>query len=333
MASLLPSVGSAALGCGLRKQHYSRGTVMKRFLMLGLLCWAELISAGAYAATQNFTLYIDAGTLTINGAGGTVIDVLSFSDGGMAMTSVPGPALSVSEGDAVNVTVVNRHTASHNFVVSGVSTDATAIAAGASRTYSFSAPAAGAYVYADTLNNNINREMGLYGALLVRPAGGGNTAWTGGPAYDFERLWVMGEMDKPRWNDMVAAGGTVNTSIYKPNYFTMNGLGGFDAMMDMGVMLHGAVGQTALVHIVNGGQFAHALHFHANHFKVIAINGVRQSEPFQERDTFSVPPFSTAEVLYTLNKPGDYPMHVHTAQMETANGVYLNGAATMIMAQ
>ncbi|HLF98385.1 MAG TPA: multicopper oxidase domain-containing protein, partial [Methylococcaceae bacterium] len=142
-----------------------------------------------------------------------------------------------------------------------------------------------------------------------------------------------GEMDKPRWNDVAASGKTVNTSVYKPNYFLMNGMGGFDAMMDMNTMLHGSVGQTALVRIVNAGQFAHALHFHANHFRIIALNGVRQAEPFQERDTLSVPPFSTADVLYTLDKPGDYPMHSHTAQMETANGVYLNGAATMIMAQ
>jgi hypothetical protein len=37
-------------------------------------------------------------------------------------------------------------------------------------------------------------------------------------------------------------------------------------------------------------------------------------------------------VLYQLNQPGHYPMHVHTAQMETGNGVYLNGTATMIIA-
>jgi FtsP/CotA-like multicopper oxidase with cupredoxin domain len=304
---------------------------MKRPLSLGWLSLAALLSAGAQAATQNFTLYIDAATLTINGAGGATLDAWSYSDG-TAMAGVPGPALSVAEGDTVNVTVSNRHSLSHNFVVQGVSTDATAIPAGGSYTYTFTAPAAGSYVYGDTLNNNINREMGLYGALVVRPAGGGNTAWTGGPAYDFERVWVMSEMDKPRWNNVAATGGTVNTAVYKPNYFMINGLGGFDAMMDMDIMLHGAVGQTALVRIVNGGQFSHSLHFHANHFQVIALNGVRQTAPYQERDTISVPPFTTADVLYTLNKPGDYPMHVHTAQMETANGVYLNGAATMIMA-
>lgn len=305
---------------------------MKRLCFLSLLALSGVFSQGTYAATQDLTLYIDASTLPINGAGGATLAVLSFSDNNLSTTSVPGPTLTVSEGDTVNVTVVNRHTKPHNFVVQSVSTDSTDIPAGGSYTYTFEAPPAGSYVYADTLNSNINREMGLYGALIVRPLDGGPTAWTDGPAYDFERVWVMSEMDKPRWNDAVASGGKVTTSVYKPNYFMINGLGGFDAMMNMNIMLHEAVGKTALVRIVNAGQFSHSLHFHANHFRIISLNGVRQAEPFQERDTISVPPFSTAEVLYTLNKPGDYPMHVHTAQMETANGAYLNGAATMIMA-
>ncbi|HLF97469.1 MAG TPA: multicopper oxidase domain-containing protein, partial [Methylococcaceae bacterium] len=166
---------------------------MKRLSrLLPLLFWPPLFSPDAQAATQDFTLYVDAATLSVNGAGGTVIDVLSYSDGGMAMTAVPGPVLSVSEGDTVNVTVVNRHTKSHNFVVQGVSTDTASAAAGGSHTYTFAAPAAGTYLYADTLNNHVNREMGLYGALVVRPANGGTTAWTGGPAYDFERVWVVG---------------------------------------------------------------------------------------------------------------------------------------------
>jgi hypothetical protein len=37
-------------------------------------------------------------------------------------------------------------------------------------------------------------------------------------------------------------------------------------------------------------------------------------------------------VVYTL-RPGIFPMHVHSAQMETANGVYLNGTATLIVGQ
>lgn len=294
------------------------------------LLLSQAIALDAQAAARNFSLTIGADTLTITGNGGTTLNIVGYADGA-ALPSVPGPMLTVNEGDSITVTVNNAHTANHNFVINNVTTDSTVIAPGATKVYTFTAPTAGTYLYSDTLNNNVNREMGLYGAFIVRPADNSNTVWSGGPAYSFERTWVLSEMDKTRWNDVAASGGTVDTSIYKPNYFMMNGLGGFDAMMDSSTMIHGMVGETALVRIVNTGQFSDSLHFHGNHFQVVSINGVRQSTPFEEWDTINVPPMSVAEVLYPLNQMGEFPMHVHTAQMETANGVYLNGAATMIM--
>lgn len=290
------------------------------------------LTPAAHSATLDYTLYIDAGNLTINGNGGTTLAVWGYSDLS-GSPRIPGPALTANEGDTLNITVINNHTLNHNLVVQNVTSDTAPIAPGASKTYSFTAPAAGTYLYSDTLNNNINREMGLYGALIVRPADGSNTVWLGGPAYSFQRTWVVSEMDKPRWNDVAGAGGTVNTSIYRPNYFLMNGMGGFDAMHDVATTISGVVGQTALVRIVNPGQFAHSLHFHGNHAQVLTVNGMHQGTPYKEVDVINIPPMGTTDVLYYLNQPGDYPMHVHTAQMETANGVYLNGVATMINMQ
>lgn len=297
--------------------------------MLLMLTLFGLIGV-AQAATLNYTLYIKSGTLTVNGAGGATMPAWSYTDVA-GSTKVPGPVLTANEGDLVNITVINNHTLNHNFLIQGVTSDAAAIAPGGSKLYSFTASTAGTYLYSDTLNSNINREMGMYGALRVGPAGGGNTAWTGGPAFNFQRTWVVSEMDKTRWNDVAGAGGTVSTATYKPNYFLMNGKGGFDAMADANSTIDGNVTQTALVRIVNAGQFSHSLHFHGNHFQVLSVNGVRKSSPFQELDVINIPPMGAAEVLYYLNQPGDYPMHVHTAQMENANGVYLNGVATMII--
>lgn len=305
---------------------------MKRLVQstIGLLL-AGLASI-ASAATVNYTLYITAGSITVNGTGGTTMSAWSYSD--VAGTAkVPGPLLNANEGDTVNITVVNNHNINHNFVIQGITSDATAIAPGGNKVYTvnLASNSAGTYIYSDTLNSNINREMGMYGVLKVKPAGGGNTAWTGGPAYTFDRVWVVSEMDKPRWNDVAGAGGTVNTAVYKPNYFMMNGKGGFDAMHDAATTVDGLLGQTALIRIVNAGQQSSSLHFHGNHFKVVKRNGVAQSAPYLEGDVLNVPPMSTAEVTYYLNQLGDYPMHVHTAQQETANGVYLNGVATMII--
>lgn len=51
----------------------------------------------------------------------------------------------------------------------------------------------------------------------------------------------------------------------------------------------GGVGQTALVRIVNGGQFSHSLHFHGSHVQVLTINGVRQNSPYKQIDVINVP--------------------------------------------
>ncbi|MDD1608546.1 MAG: multicopper oxidase domain-containing protein [Methylococcaceae bacterium] len=300
----------------------------KSFALIGLTLTLFGVTESAFAATQNFTLYINAGTLPITGNGGATLNVWGY--GTTAVPVVPAPQLTVNEGDTVNITVINNHNINHNFIIKNVTTDTSAIAAGASKNYSFTAPAAGSYVYSDTLDSNVNREMGLYGAMIVKPTDGSQTAWIGGPAYDHENVWVVSEMDKPRWNDIAAAGFVVDTATYKPNYFMINGLGGFDAMMDMDTMIMGTLNTKSLVRIVNAGQFSHSLHFHGNHFQVLSINGVRQPTPFEQWDTINVPPMSTAEVLYSINQTGHYPMHVHTAQAEGANGVYLNGAATMI---
>ena len=307
---------------------------MKRLVLNAIGLLLAGLSSIASAATLNYTLYISAGSFTVNGTGGTTMSAWGYSD--VAGTpKIPGPLLTANEGDTVNITVVNNHNINHNFVVQGLTSDATAIAAGGSKLYTvtLASNSAGTYLYSDTLSSNVNREMGMYGALVVKPAGGGNTAWTGGPAYTFERTWVVSEMDKPRWNDVAGAGNAVDTSVYKPNYFLLNGKGGFDAMADANTTIAGLLGQTALVRIVNAGQHSSSLHFHANHIKVISVNGVNQSSPFVEADVVNVPPMSTMQVTFYLNQLGDYPMHVHTAQQETANGVYLNGVATMIQMQ
>jgi FtsP/CotA-like multicopper oxidase with cupredoxin domain len=294
-------------------------------LLLPLFLLPTVVSAASY------TLYIKAGTHTINGDGGATLKVWGFTDNPSAGPMVPGPVLESQEGETVTVTVYNQHTLPHNFVVRGVTNDLKEIAANSSKTYVFQTPTAGTYLISDTLNNNINREMGLYGALVVRAVGGVNKVWSNGPSFDLERLWVVSDMDKKYWNDVAGAGGSVNTSTYKPNYFMMNGMGGHDAMHDPNTVLQGSPGKVGLVRIVNAGQYDQSLHFHANHFRIIDDNGLRLSNP-EYGDTINVQAGTTAMVLFPL-KAGIYPMHVHSANLETANGVYLNGVATLLVGQ
>lgn len=291
---------------------------------------ADFVGTPLQANSRNFSLFTAMGTITVNGTGGATIPVWAFSENGTTVT-LPGPTLVVNEGDTVSITVTNTHaTRSHNFVIKGITTDTTAIAPGGLKNYTFTASKAGTYLYYDSLNNNVDRSMGMYGVLIVNAAGGASTAWTNGPAYNFQRTWVTADLDKPNWNDRAGAGLDVNTT-YRANYFLLNGKGGTDASNDrVGTAIEGRVGQTALVRIVNAGQYVQSFHFHANHVKVITIDGVQQTAPYKLLDVLSVPPLSTMDVLFELNQPGTYPMHNHTAQMETANGAYGNGVMTKI---
>lgn len=299
----------------------------RRRLCLAVLPLLSLFPPFVHAAS--YTFYVEQGTLTVNGAGGATLNVWGYTTSPGAPPMIPGPKIEARENETVTVTVHNRRSQPHNFVVRGLTTDTGSIPAGGAKTYTFTPTKGGTYLYSDTLNSNINRAMGLYGAVVVRPADGSKRTWTGGRTFNFERTWVVSDMDKPRWNDVASRGGTVNTSAYKPNYFLMNGQGGFDGMHDPNSVLEGRTGETGLVRIVNAGQFDQSLHFHGFHFEIVDMDRKRLS-PIEWGDTINVKAGTTAMVLYRL-APGIYPMHIHTAQMETANGVYLNGVATLLV--
>lgn len=291
---------------------------------------------GTASGNADYTFYIETGTVNITaspdtGNGATTLPVWGYTDVSGGNGRLPGPVIDAVEGGTITVEVVNNHNRNHNFVVQGISNDTTAIPPGGSRTYSLNTPSSGVFLYHDTLNSGVNQSLGLLGAVVVRPSAGNNRAWSNGPSFDIEKLWVVNDVDIPRWTNVAIGGGNVNTSTYRPNYFFMNGMNGFQAMGDANTNLEGNVGDLFLVRIVNAGQFDQSLHFHSNHFRVISRDGNRLGS-FEWQDTINVKAGTTAMVLYQLNQPGHYPMHVHTAQMETGNGVYLNGTAAMIIA-
>jgi hypothetical protein len=287
------------------------------------------------SGTADYTLYIRQATINITaspetGNGSTTLSGWTYASSNSGAAGLPGVLLESVEGGSFTVEVVNNLNQNHNFVIQGVTSDTNSIAPGSSRTYTVNTPDSGVFFYRDTLNNNINRSLGLFGALVVRPSASSTRAWSGGPSFNQQRLWVINDMDIPRWNNVALSGGNVNTGTYRPNYFLMNGMNGFQAMGDAATNIEGNVGETFLVRIVNAGQFDQSLHWHGNHFRVISRNGNRLSA-FEWQDTINVKAGTTAMALYRIDQPGHFPMHVHTSQMETGNGVYLNGTAAMII--
>jgi len=298
---------------------------------------------------SNYSLFIQQGTVSIKNSpdtnfGAKELDVWGFSNiesNPAGNTIVPGTTIDAEINKTVTVSVKNNLATAHDFSFINskinITPKGTPIAVGNTTSYTITPKTEGIYIYRDALITGVNQSLGLYGVMVVRPAANlGNVAWTGGPSFTKEVTWVIADLDYKNYNTVAInnnkndGAANVTTASYKANYFLMNGMNGFQAMEDPSTIIEGTIGETVLVRIANTGQYSQSLHFHGTHFQVISRNGVRLNE-FEYQDTINVKPNQTAMVLYKIDQVGHYPMHVHTAQLETGNGVYLNGTAAMIV--
>jgi hypothetical protein len=177
-----------------------------------------------------------------------VIFMWGFSAGGDPFQH-PSPVLCVNEGDTVTVILQNTLSVDISIVfpgqddvlangapaqpqfdaVTGELTSLTNVAAanGGSITYSFVAAHPGTFVYQSGTNPALQVRMGLFGALIVRPALGSDYA-NNRPDSQFnmetEYLVLFSEID-PYLNQAVELGRPFNMNNYQPRYWMINGRG------------------------------------------------------------------------------------------------------------
>lgn len=82
----------------------------------------------------------------------------------------PGPYIFTTSGSSVTVNVKNDLQAIHRFSIPRLGVTTGDIAPGATGSVTFTAGAAGTYLYYDDRNAPVNRVMGLHGAFIVMPA-------------------------------------------------------------------------------------------------------------------------------------------------------------------
>ncbi|HZU87485.1 MAG TPA: multicopper oxidase domain-containing protein [Anaerolineaceae bacterium] len=207
-------------------------------------------------------LYAKAGTLSLPGA--VTVPVWGFSDTPGGAAQYPGPTIIATSGDTLNITL-------HNVDVPGSVSldlpylprvpDMTGVAAGGSKTYAFLVADAGTYLYQAGLTADGPRQvtMGLFGALIVRPAG--QPAWAyndAATAFDDEALVIISEID-PAFN---AAPLTFNLTTFSPKYFLVNG-----KVFPDTALIEAHVGKRLLLRQINAGVQQRA----------IAVMGLRQT--------------------------------------------------------
>jgi len=330
-------------------------------LLIGVLVVMQLLHGPAQAATKstqqtraqvhNYTFYIRDNWMKM--PDGQRIYVVGYSDKAQGPAQVPGPSIVVNQGDSVNITVINDATqlinafpdAAGNLTTAPVQTVdgeklpstldkeigagpiAKSSQSGQKASYHFTAQQPGSYLYHDA--TPVHVQMGLYGALTIKPNGILNRAYPGAPPYNKEYTFVLSDMDSNAHDSFFKGSSSVNWTKYHPNYFFINSKVWPDTAMDSTDSLNAKVGQTVLVHLINAGSEIHMMHTHGHHFAVIGANGQKIATSY-EKDTLMLAPGETADISLLLNKPGRYMFHDHIEANTTNNGVYPGGMMTMI---
>lgn len=220
--------------------------IPKQFVKASLFSVIALAAAAnvASAATINKTLCVRSANKTMSD--GVVVTFWGFTDacGGMGSPQIPGPAVEVGIGDTLNLTLnmmmapqesapynghtIHLHGADVPTAEDGVPETNGGVVNGDTYTFIPAGNMAGSYMYHCHVHTVKHLEMGMYGALVVRPKdAAGNflnqiTA-DAATAFDYVQNYVISSVD-PAYHS--AVGDSTVFAGYNPQYFLINGAEG-----------------------------------------------------------------------------------------------------------
>jgi nitrite reductase (NO-forming) len=224
--------------------------------------------------------------------------------------TIPGPMLRVMEGDTLELTIVNptESIVAHNIDLHAVNgpgggADVTTVNPGETKTFTFKALNAGAYVYHCAVPPPWHHiAQGMYGGILVEPVGGL-------PPVDREFYVLQGE-----WYT-TGAFGTAGHQAFshekamaeQPEYFTFNG---HPAALTEIFHLQAEVGENIRLFFGVGGPNI------GSNFHIIGeiFDKVYSGSPdtfVANEETWYVPPGSVSVFEFGLNEPGNYLLVDH----------------------
>ncbi|MBI3562203.1 MAG: multicopper oxidase domain-containing protein [Gammaproteobacteria bacterium] len=270
-------------------------------LILSIMLGSAVVAQAQVLGTTGTTFNLTAQPGYIYTPDGSALLVWGYALNGGQM-SYPGPTLIVNQGDTITISLASQLTQADGITPVPVSmifpgqeaVSATGGTAGVftqestgaadTVTYTFTASNAGTYYYQSGTNMELQTEMGLFGAIVVRPPVAKQAYNHAATRYDYEYLLVLSEMD-PKVHDAVDAGltATIDNTTYAPVYWFINGRNGPDTMSDANVpwmpnqpynaLPRVTPGKTALVRFINMSRDMHPFHTHGNDFLQIARDG------------------------------------------------------------
>jgi hypothetical protein len=275
-------------------------------LVMALLA-SGLYQGQAYAATLPATtcslsgstrtcdLWAKTGTTTL--PGGATVNVWGYTDSANGtVTSPGGPMLIVNQGETVTVNLNNTLAEASALLFQGQAMipDTTGAASGGTKSYTFTATKPGTYVYEAGLLPNSEHQvaMGLYGALVVRPATVGQAYDDPATAFNDEAVLVLSELDPALNNSATPA--TFDMRDYAPKYFLING-----KTYPNTDPIPTVAGNKVLLRYVNAGLQAYSMTVLGLRQNAIAMDG----RPFQFGRTVvaeTIAPGQTADMIATI---------------------------------
>jgi len=258
-----------------------------------------LLVGSATAAIQGiagpvFNLTATVGRVTIDD--GTVITMWGFANANVvgSVATYPGPTLIVTQGQVVTVTLTNQLPRPVSIVFPGqqnvTSTGGVPglltqeAAPGATITYTFTAVNPGTFIYYSGSEPELQFEMGLFGALIVRPTMGPKFAYNdASTAFDREYLFLVSDIDPLIHKAIALSIKPVDHTSAWPVCWFINGRAGLDTIVPnndpimpnqpLAALALMQPGEKVLLRMIGGGRDAHPFHVHGNHHRVIGRDG------------------------------------------------------------
>lgn len=294
-----------------------------------LIGWAGAAEAAIQGITgTSFNLTAKSGYISTPDGGS--IYMWGLADGAGRM-QYPAPTLILDEDQAVTVNLTNQLAVPVSLVFPGQG----AVAAtggvpglvtleappGGTVSYGFTPTEPGTYSYYSGTQSDLQVEMGLVGAIVVRPTTNPATqAYNHADStFEHEYLFLISEVD-PKIHEAAERGDLagIDTASHWAVYWFINGRAAPDTMAEADApwlptqpyncMPQTHPGERILMRMVGGGRDLHPFHTHGNHHAVIARNGRLLGDTGAERAeaafTSTVFPGQTIDAIYSWTGEG-----------------------------
>ncbi|MFA5352829.1 MAG: multicopper oxidase domain-containing protein [Thermodesulfovibrionales bacterium] len=312
-------------------KHILRRKVLLFCCVVALLLAWTVTGNAAISGVKGKTFNLTAKSGYITTPDGNNIFMWGYALNGGTM-QYPGPTLIVNQGAVVTVRLTNQLSVpvSITFPGQGEVTATGGIPGllareappGATVEYQFRVSQPGTYMYHSGTRPELQIEMGLVGAIIVRPMVGG-TVITGqaythpDSQFDHQYLFLLTELD-PHIHTLVEQGrmNEFNNTVVHAEYWMINGRAAPDTLLATNdptlpsqpygsiVMAHPR--EKVLMRIISAGRDPHPFHNHGNHATLIAHDGrLLESVPGAGADlgerhfTTNAVPGETYDLIFT----------------------------------